>query len=693
MARHGRPVAALAAIVVIYYVPQLIFGTVQFDGVDVHYASQRYLSDELHAGRLPFWTPYIFSGFPFLADLQVGAWYPLNWPFFAFGITPRSLSLELLLHTLVACVGAYLLAYRLVGNRVAAVGAGMFYGLSGYFAAHAQHVGMSQAAAWLPWLVLLLSHAARSVSPRLLACAALLGAMLALPGSFQIALYTVCFAAVWALAQARSLATLRRLTVTLLTVAVGGALLSAVVILPAAELVGQSIRADFNPASVNIGYFRPDALLTLVWPDYFGLLSGTYHGPGDSTQHYFYAGILLVPLVVLGARNRPLLVQAALLGLPFLWYALGPAGGLYRLIVRLPGFASVELPMHGWFLPALGIALLGAAGLARLRPSLAVLAVALTCVDVLVFNQLRLPLAYARESFESLYGTPLAAFESRVAAAAPPVERLYGPPLSAVGYRNHALQSRVETTYGYNPLELRNYAAYADAAEANSRLIDGFAANYRLGPSGTLEPIPSAVPIASFARSLTPLSDETALRRALASLDPSRETLVVCDSALASVCDSPLSSVRGSGTTIVQGSETSTARGSAPPTARESTTTGIRDVGQTSVGDGAAIAFDPDSSASVVAHGDDWLTLRYASGTRTLLRVAIPAFPGWHASANGMELPVETVDGAFLGVVLPPGQGELMLQYQPRFFLLGAALSGLALLATAAVLVRQDRQK
>src|SRR5215475_14261609 len=126
-ARHGLALAVLTAIVIIYYVPQLIFGTVQYDGVDVHYASQRYLSDELHAGRLPFWTPYIFSGFPFLADLQVGAWYPLNWPFFAIGITPRSIGAELTLHELIACSGAYLLARRLLGaeQRLAALVAAM----------------------------------------------------------------------------------------------------------------------------------------------------------------------------------------------------------------------------------------------------------------------------------------------------------------------------------------------------------------------------------------------------------------------------------------------------------------------------------------------------------------------------------------------------------------------------------------
>ncbi|HET6318561.1 MAG TPA: hypothetical protein VFG86_19070, partial [Chloroflexota bacterium] len=333
-----------------YYAPQLAIGGVQYDGVDVHYAAQRYLSDELHAARLPFWTPYIFSGFPFLADLQVGAGYPLNWPFFALGVMPRSLSLELLLHSLVACIGAYALAWRLLRSKLAALAAAVFYGLSGYFAAHAQHIGMSQAAAWLPWLVLLFLVAMERLSLRLVAIAALLGAMLALPGSFQIALYAFCGASLWALADAGTTARARRGLAALMAVGVGGALLAAVMILPAAELASQSIRTELDARSVNLGYFHPDSLLTLVWPDYYGLLSGSYHGPGDSTQHYFYGGLLLVPLAVVGVRDPRIRRLAALLALPFLWYALGPIGGLFRLVVRLPGFSSVELPMHGWFL-------------------------------------------------------------------------------------------------------------------------------------------------------------------------------------------------------------------------------------------------------------------------------------------------------------------------------------------------------
>src|SRR5207248_440534 len=119
---------------------------------------------------------------------------------------------------------------------------------------------------------------------------------------------------------------------------------------------------------VGLGYFQVESLFTLVQPNYYGvLLDSRYTGPGDVTQHYFYAGVLLVPLALLGLRQGRVVRMALFLGVPFVWYALGPDAGLFNLLVQLPGFRSVELPMHGWFLPALGLALLGGAGVGVLQ--------------------------------------------------------------------------------------------------------------------------------------------------------------------------------------------------------------------------------------------------------------------------------------------------------------------------------------
>jgi hypothetical protein len=329
--------------------------------------------------------------------------------------------------------------------------------------------------------------------------------------------------------------------------------------------------------------------------------------------------------------------MALLLGAPFLWYAAGPAAGLFGLVVQLPGFNSVELPMHGWFLPALGLALLGGAGFSvvesRLKLPWVAALLGLLFVDAFTVNELLNPLAFARGSFDELYGGTLRSFQAQVAAAQPAVERLYGPPLAAVGYRNHALQSRTETTYGYNPLELASYADYAAAAEINPRLVDGLAATHRLTSGGGIDASESALPLAFFARHVSAVPDDTTARDRLTALDPARETLVV---------------------------------GTAP-----------------------AAQADPAALVSLVERGGDHLRLQYRSASSNLLRVAIPWFPGWHATTpDGVELPVVAVDGAFIGVIVPAGQGELRLSYTSRWFVPGALISGLAFAAAVAALVR-----
>ena len=182
--------AGLAVAVMLFYFKPLFNDRVaiQWDAVDFQYSAQKYLADSVHAGKLPFWTPYVFSGMPFLADPQVGAWYPLNFPFFAAGITPRAIEWELALHAFLAAVGGYLLARDLLGSRAAAVFSGVLFAFSGLFAESSSHIGPFQATALLPWLLWTGRRAARE--PRWLPAVALAAGCMVLVGHFQTALYS-----------------------------------------------------------------------------------------------------------------------------------------------------------------------------------------------------------------------------------------------------------------------------------------------------------------------------------------------------------------------------------------------------------------------------------------------------------------------------------------------------------------------
>ena len=142
------PVLLLLATLLFWSIPLFLpRATIHWDLADVTYPTQKYFADSIHAGRLPYWTPFLYSGTPFLSDPQTGAWYPLHWPFFLVGITPRILFWELALHSFLALAGAFLLARKLLDDAVAAAVAAMFYAWGGFFAAHSSQLGKFEAAA------------------------------------------------------------------------------------------------------------------------------------------------------------------------------------------------------------------------------------------------------------------------------------------------------------------------------------------------------------------------------------------------------------------------------------------------------------------------------------------------------------------------------------------------------------------
>ena len=73
------PVILAACVLTFYWIPMTSSSAgIQWDAADMHYPLQKYFADRVFSGHLPFWTPYLFSGYPFLANPETGAWYPLR---------------------------------------------------------------------------------------------------------------------------------------------------------------------------------------------------------------------------------------------------------------------------------------------------------------------------------------------------------------------------------------------------------------------------------------------------------------------------------------------------------------------------------------------------------------------------------------------------------------------------------------
>ncbi len=594
--------SAFALATVLFYAAPLFssHASIHWDLADVSYPAQKYFEDSIRAGKLPQWSPYLDSGIPFLADPRTGAWYPLHWPFFAIGITPRAMVWELALHAFLAMGGAFLLGRRLFGDPgPAAVGA-MLYAWSGFFAGHSSNLPLFETAALLPWLLWAALAALDSGKLRWTAITGMFGGCIVLAGDPPAAVS--CLAALICVAIAVR-ARWKRTVAVIAGAAICAILLSALQILPALELNPYTVHQNVGGAALHF-----KTLATFIAADYYGVISGLYSGPDDIRENYLYSGLLLVPLALAGlvtnvTRREKLWPLLALIA-PALLYAL---------------IAS----MNSWFIGALGLSMAAASGVVwfiqRLdRPRLWIALLVLSAVDLWYWNMNKNPLVYARISFAELYGKALPTSRGSL-------NRIWSPyiPLS-MGPADGPLLSRTEVTYGSGLAELDRYAAYLHAAESNAKLLNGLGVTQVLDARGKLQDNLSTLGRVSAPPRVQFVANRAAALTALPALDPAQTALV-----------------------------------EAPP----------------------RVLSPGVSTLAIVNYQDDFYRIQVEATGDSLVRIALPYYPGWSAAVDGRPADLVPVDEALTGVFVPAGDHQITLQYGSRRFRAGALLSGLGAIA------------
>ncbi|MBN1976520.1 MAG: YfhO family protein [Anaerolineae bacterium] len=337
------------------------------------------------AGRLPLWNPYLFMGAPFLANSQVGAFYPPNWPLWLLLPAHQSIHLAIVLHLCLAASGAYLWGREsLRMGRIGAWAVGTALALGGYLGAQVEHVNQLQGLAWLPlmlWLWDKSQIANRKPASVWFGTAAFSGltiviALVLLAGHTQTAFISLVGLAVYGLGPALWRALRRRQwrplgqrTALLATAAALGIMLAAVQLIPTWELTRLSVRAEGLPFKERVSFSLTPYYLTRA------LLPG-YADPTlpEHIEHVAYVGIAGLALAAIALCNtqhatrnsqspisglqsrKSAVLFLALLGL---FLSLGAYNPLYWLLARfVPGFAHFRVPGRWLALYALGVAAL-----------------------------------------------------------------------------------------------------------------------------------------------------------------------------------------------------------------------------------------------------------------------------------------------------------------------------------------------
>ena len=378
----ARVAAGLTLLAAAFFAPALLGGRVLAppgDGVLYYYPMRVHVAEVLRHGDLPLWNPYLFSGFPLLADIEAGAFYPPN-VLFLFLPGPSAMNLVAVSSYVLAALFTWLYARSIGATAFGALVSGIAFGASGFMVSHLGHASIVNAAAWFPLLMVFAERLRQDPRWPAVAGGAVTVALQVFAGHPQIAAYSLLAAGLYVLffaaAVPSSTGRARYVAASAAALACGLAL-AACQIVPTAELTAHSNRAWISYEAFSEPALPPSHLLLFVFPYVFG---------GGSAGPYVFAPmglsvaeatgyVGLVPLVLalaalpLARRNphaRFWLILAALA----LLMALGPHTPLHRLLFHLYGYNRFRAPARNLMVVDLAMAVL--AGLAASAvPSLA----------------------------------------------------------------------------------------------------------------------------------------------------------------------------------------------------------------------------------------------------------------------------------------------------------------------------------
>ena len=384
------------------------------------YPMYQFAADTLRQGTIPLWSPYVYAGSPFAADLEVSLFYPpmLLADFLANPFNYKTVESLIILHYLIATTAMYLYARNLGLRRPPAFVAGTIFGFGGFMVARLGHSNILFATVWFP-LTLLFFHRAlkyaggRAAGGELSSAAApkagegtarsgfsphrwinsgitnavLAGAfygMTILGGHPQMPLYFALFLALywlWAIVagaevrpgrdvelRRRALIWVGSLRYVLLVPIVGFGI-SAVQLLPTLELAGLSVRANISYAQAAEFALEPRGLITMLVPHFFGNNFAGYWGLTWSlTEVYAYAGIVTLLLagisLVIRRRGSKWLTFYALVAVFFVLVSMGEKsiihGWMYAFV---PMFSKVRSAGRSLLFVDISLAILAAHGL------------------------------------------------------------------------------------------------------------------------------------------------------------------------------------------------------------------------------------------------------------------------------------------------------------------------------------------
>jgi Bacterial membrane protein YfhO len=323
------------------------------------------------------WTDLILSGFPVAADPQIQTWYPIS---SIFSLIPESWNSFVVSAYVLASCFTYGYVYTITNSKLASIVSAIIYGMNGFMMAHLGHTMMIHTAAWMPLLIWSLEKLRYKYSIKWFLAGCLAIAFSIFAGHPQIAVYSTGLSAIYTLTLGWSAPIGRWKYYKLsLGVLVLGIALSAIQILPTAELSSLGLRPKMSFKEFNSYSLPPLEAIQLLFPYFFGgkpswLYDTAYFGSWGLTETTGYVGLLPLMLAVVGLVSYPSNAIArfwAITALVTFLLTLGDFTPFSWLIYHLiPVYNKFRVPSRHFIEMTLAVSVLSGMGVAAIQREL-----------------------------------------------------------------------------------------------------------------------------------------------------------------------------------------------------------------------------------------------------------------------------------------------------------------------------------
>lgn len=346
------PLIILITLWLIFFWKQIAGGHVWYccDNLLINIPARVFQVQELKDGRFPLTNPYIFSGTPFFADINLSVLHPLNLLYLVMAPF-RALTVGILLSFLVGSIGMYAMGRTLRLSRFASLAGAIVFGFSGSLVVYANNIPILQVAVLVPWVIATWIGYLKTMTGRSLVLFVSVASLQILSGHPQLTYYTWLVILGFTLLKKPSFQRAKLgFKAAMLVV-----LVTSAQVIPFIKFMLDSTRTGQNFAAASAGSVHPLSLFRLILPGIVGDLSrGTAWIQTGSMHGYVgFIPLLLLPFAWKNRTGKFFVIVSVL----SLFLAMGNYTPVYWLAYHLiPGIAWLREPAQFLFLWSFGMA-------------------------------------------------------------------------------------------------------------------------------------------------------------------------------------------------------------------------------------------------------------------------------------------------------------------------------------------------